>query len=53
MGREFIDKSFILASIKNKASIAAFDESGNILAVRLGTIYTIQVRTIIYFLSSI
>ena len=49
MGREFIDKSFILASIKNKASIAAFNESGDLLAVRLGTIYTAQARIIMSF----
>ena len=37
---ESIDKYYILDSIKHRASIAALNQSGDILAVRLGTIYS-------------
>ena len=37
---ESIDKYYILDSIKHKASIAALNQAGDILAVRLGTIYS-------------
>ena len=37
---ESIDKFYILDSIKHKASIAALNQAGDILAVRLGTIYS-------------
>ena len=37
---ESIDKYYILDSIKHKASIAALNQAGDILAIRLGTIYS-------------
>ena len=41
---ESIDKYYIQDSIKHKASIAALNQSGDILAVRLGTIYSSRDR---------
>ena len=39
-----LDKYYILDSIKHKGSIAALNQAGDILAIRLGTIYSSQDR---------